>query len=457
MTIKINKMNNNDLIEKAKKDYPIGTTFKVAHINHEIRTVLSHELHSLSIVERHHDNALHINLLTTNGGCASVYCIDNKGPRWAKVVSYPKIDKPYQILSYRGIHSTVEYHLQENGDYRNDEIGYANLKQFERLYEILSVSNCEGNIFIIGDTICKNNKTMPQIIKGFKVGANGKIMMALTDKLSFNGISIDKIQHNIDTDDSKNNDSSTDSTNDTVEQVEKPKKVLKEGLKFKYSLNPDSKVYTIESIVHNQVRISWEENSAKKISTIYPTLRVQELFDEEKWIEVESSVVVTGSTKDMLHLNRIGISTVNIRLETNLEKAKRLYPIGTIFCNKNLGILTSGANVKVIGESISERHYNREIVLNICSSRPHSLWTLFHSDTWAEIVGYEPQINDKFTILNQYYWDGGRRVSRSDEFIITKFVGSYDNPNSVIHFTRFGNGDYQRKETVLLKNIKIIK
>lgn len=78
--------------------------------------------------------------------------------------------------------------------------------------------------------------------------------------------------------------------------------------------------------------------------------------------------------------------------------------------------------------------------------------TIYYKGKRAEIIGYEPQVGDDFIIT--YHGNGeitnntkGNKVHK-----IINFKGSYENLNSVITFQR-----EHYKDTVLLRNIKIIK
>ena len=81
--------------------------------------------------------------------------------------------------------------------------------------------------------------------------------------------------------------------------------------------------------------------------------------------------------------------------------------------------------------------------------------TIYYKGKWAEIIGYEPQVGDKFNKKDFSYPAYGRKFSNSI-YTIVKFQGSYDNPNSVITF-KGDNWIGDHTSTILLKNIKIIK
>lgn len=80
-------INKEELLEEAKRRYPIGTKFKIAHKPEKICTVLNHELHKATFVG---NKDLHINLIINeeereDTNSASVY----SNGKWAEIVSLP--------------------------------------------------------------------------------------------------------------------------------------------------------------------------------------------------------------------------------------------------------------------------------------------------------------------------------------------------------------------------------
>lgn len=90
-------MTNEELLAEAKRRYPVGTQFKVAHQPYRSEIVLSHDNHNnLFIIN--YKGEVHINFLVesrVNRDCASVYG-ENK---WAEIISLPKdIKYDYQLF-----------------------------------------------------------------------------------------------------------------------------------------------------------------------------------------------------------------------------------------------------------------------------------------------------------------------------------------------------------------------
>lgn len=345
-------MTNNELIELAKKKYPIGTSFKVAHLSNYVGTVISHDAHPNLVVYRIGEDGeryVHINFMIKHGISASVYCSEDD--TWAEIIEKPiEIKEELLIVSYRGVHSTMLYELNEKG-YHNSEAGYVDLNRFPTLYEIYSVRNTEGNVFIIDDEIIpinkKNaNRKLPLKITGFR--QNNDQIFALNKIATAYGISVDKIEHYIDKSNNKDNDNTIHTVNDQIELVEKQEEVLKPfeipiGVRFKHYLynKPEDISYLIESIHQGYVKISWFDRNMVQLSRTYSLSQVIEHLKTNKWIlqtdiENDKYIKIPG-------------------LETNLEKAERLYTQGTVYRPLNCWGKTS-----IIGNIISKDGEIRE-------------------------------------------------------------------------------------------------
>lgn len=132
--------------------------------------------------------------------------------------------------------------------------------------------------------------------------------------------------------------------------------------------------------------------------------------------------------------------------ETMLEKAKRLYPIGTVFKCVHGNDLNRGRTTSIV-TNYDTKYSDMGI---FCKD---SGWIVLY-DKWSEIVGYQPQIGDKIQLRDWLYPTCGNGFQGN--YTIVKFEGSWDNPNSVITFNG-KNWHPGHTQTVLLKNIKIIK
>lgn len=151
----------------------------------------------------------------------------------------------------------------------------------------------------------------------------------------------------------------------------------------------------------------------------------------EHFIEIKKPIIIAESMKDMIILKSKGIDSIVLPQETLLEKAKRLYPVGTKFiptmrCGKSFEIST--------GKFIENNN-------TIYST--NSDYTIFYKNKWAEIIE-DVKVGDKFKFKQHYRGD----------FIIDNIEDSTD--GKIIFYNQHEkyNKNHNR---VSLKNIKIIK
>jgi hypothetical protein len=117
--------------------------------------------------------------------------------------------KPFEILSFFDTKTKLVLQLQKNKRYKNIE---NNIEISIRIiclstiycnrYQIQSVINEEGNIFMIGDMITptivgSSNKGKSFKITGFRLNNDNTMVCAITDTHKPYGIGIDKIEHYI--------------------------------------------------------------------------------------------------------------------------------------------------------------------------------------------------------------------------------------------------------------------
>ena len=128
--------------------------------------------------------------------------------------------------------------------------------------------------------------------------------------------------------------------------------------------------------------------------------------------------------------------------ETLLEKAKRLYPVGTKFNNYKI-VHSVNLDVEVLTDNIFEDMGRIKLRNPENSYRNYGTWTLYENSQWAEIVE-NVKVGDKFRFKQH---DRG-------EFIIDKIQDSNDGK---IIFYKTDNNYELPHNRVLLKNITIIK
>lgn len=172
-------------------------------------------------------------------------------------------------------------------------------KVIETIETITKVENNEGNQFFIGDTV-KSDTNVIHNIKGFKYDINKIAILALTDKVPTIGVSINKIEHYIES------------------KVVEPEFILPENWHI---------VITKENI--DIVKQWWDSkdygNRVWSIGACYG---------------IDNKDCISKTEKRQLPFNNKEITfdqfkkyvlKEEVKEETLLEKAKRLYPIGTKF------------------------------------------------------------------------------------------------------------------------------
>lgn len=414
----------NALIEEAKKRYPIGTKFRVAHIDSVIRTVKSHNFNQI-VNDDHHIN-VNVALEVNKNDFASIY---TRRFGWAKIVSIPEIkEQPeFKILSYIGKLSGAIWKLnEERGEYFHNNIYLRDTKS-DRI-SIHSVMNKDGNTFDIGDEITLIegvNKGNRFTITGFRMKKDDSTVCAITNTHTPYGVGINRIEHFIE---------------------KEPEFILPEK-------------WCIKTTNMDEIIKAWflsKDNSFVFGHNYYgncPFNNRSNLNDYGglgmHFIPNFSNIEITNEQFKKYVLKEE--EPVVIPNETLLEKAKRLYPVGTRFINpidnkecviRNEGYYFEG-NANNIYHSIS---YDKSKYLEGLSG------CIYVRNKWAEIIEeVGPKVGDRFQLQENKF----NNPTWSPVHTIEKFEGSLRNPNSVISFT--GNYPGAKTQTVLLKNVKFIK
>lgn len=231
-------------------------------------------------------------------------------------------------------------------------------KVIETIETITKVENNEGNQFFIGDTITPIegfNKGSKFIISGFRYNNAKTNICAITDTHSPNGIGIDKIEHYIEP------------------KVVEPEFTLPENWHI---------IITVENI--DTVKKWWNsKNYGGRVWSIGACYGI------------DNKDCISKSEKRQLPFNNKEITfdqfkkyvlKEEVKEETLLEKAKRLYPIGTKFNNYKL---VKGGNwtVEVLTNNIIKeagkiKLINPEFPIN----NNRGSWTLYENGEWAEII-----------------------------------------------------------------------
>jgi hypothetical protein len=180
------------------------------------------------------------------------------------------------------------------------------------------------------------------IIKNFRHNKDRSNICAVTARLLDYGIGIDKIEHVLEF---KEDKIILDSIETIIPEneslLDKAKRLYPIGTKFianntKTECIVTTAIYKNPNIGYGDV-INEYSNNNQMLSTngVYHNI----LDYSGKWAEIiskpevkEEPLVVTSSLKDMLTLQKAGVKNViQAKSETLLEKAQRLYPIGTKF------------------------------------------------------------------------------------------------------------------------------
>lgn len=364
-------------------------------------------------------------------------------PHLAKIES-----NAFEILSIVNNITKEQLDLKKDGYFRS-KFSSIHLNNVNDKYSIVSVANQEGNVFNIGDCILstrsksRNNKTAK--IKEFRKSKINDNILAIGDHFYATGVNIDKIEHFIEVEPEfilperwcvKNTDKIiskyfNEMTNDN----------------FTYN-NHENKYLHSESLNNLKLTdfISKGNYQSKTFADFYIRPNYTEITFEQfkKYVLKETEpVIIVQSHKDMLDLKTKGINSIVLPQETLLEQAKRLYPIGTVFNNNNI-------KQHVTKEHISNGEVRQCGYGEITVNTSCGLYTIYDpiKKLWAEIIGYEPQVGDKFQFIDQNKFN-----FHSDKtYIITRIVKS---ENSYCNFKN-ENGQIAHG-SVLLKNIKIIK
>jgi hypothetical protein len=310
--------------------------------------------------------------------------------QFVKPVKEVIIPKKFDILSvYSKISGTI-LELQKDGYYRNIKTNnFAYLKPLDivkkdSLYKINSVINEEGNIFMLGDMITPCSSNSHNKGKSFKI--------------------------------------------------------------IRFRLNNDKTMICAITDTHNPYGIGIDkiEHFIEKELSPIQLANIQ----HPKLAILYEKVVIAQSHADQLKLKQAGIDSIVIPNETLLEKAKRLYPVGTKF--KCIYQRNNSINeIYQVIEIASQKSLLSDI--KVKTNNPKGFWKNIYDSSlnqWAEIIEDKPKVGDKFEFI-----DGHWRKDINDIKVISRIFEESVAFNIRHHYdTEFISGG-----TVLLKNIKIIK
>lgn len=342
--------------------------------------------------------------------------------------------KPFEILSIVNNITKEQLDLKKDGYFRS-KYSSIHLNNINDKYSIVSVANQEGNIFEIKDLVMsvKSKRKTVQTIKSFKYSSDKSRIQTVTS-LHQRGIDINRLEHFIEVEPKF---VLPDAWYVVVnkENLDTLSKWIFENSNFKLVIGGIVGKNNFQGCKNSK---GW--NVSKLIKGKYYDFGNEITFEQfKKYVlkETEESKLITLPIK------------LPVVEETLLERAKRLYPIGTKFkvaCQPHVICTVLNHDTYHLQTSEICNLYVKEQYYGVKGA------TVYYRGEWAEIIGYEPQVSDDFIIT--YHGNGeitnntkGNKIHK-----IIDFKGSYENLNSVITFQR-----EHYKDTVLLRNIKIIK
>lgn len=362
----------------------------------------------------------------------------------------------FKILSYKNKLTDIVWKLAENGRYYSEEsvniyLTDSQIKSKSKL--IHSVMNKDGNTFDVGDEITLLegvNKGNKFIITGFRMKKDNSTICAITNTHSPNGIGINKIEHFIE---------------------KEPEFVLPE----KWCIKPNNKK-ELEIIFKNickdfgevkgldwyyhypELESRWPGCYASEIArskeitfeqfkkyVLKEELSPIQLATEEhpELANIDEAIIIAKGHVDQLKLSEQGIKSIVTPNETLLEKAKRLYPVGTKFKNAN-----RDRHDKDEIFTVDNTEFRRFKNLGV---HHHNEW-LYFKGTWAEIIEeVEPKIGDRFQII----YDHDQITTYPSIYTISEITPGIEGDYQVIKFKQYET--QINLSSVLSKNVKFIK
>ena len=234
-------------------------------------------------------------------------------------------------------------------------------KVIESIETITKVENNEGNQFFIGDVVISSNGII-QTIESFDYNKAKTNIIAFTNKQSILGIGIDKIEHYIEP---KTDYKILEYKTEGGISCKAP--FLADSHQF--YINERYKIYSIKRISDDLIITVGDEVLGKTCGVPNKILS----------IELINNKIRLYPRNSFYNLEDI----IKVKDETLLEKAKRLYPIGTKF--------KAACNPKYIGTVKDHKDYpfqdvdivNLNTIENIdgCTGM-----TVFYKGKWAEII-----------------------------------------------------------------------
>lgn len=271
---------------------------------------------------------------------------------------------------------------------------------------IYRVQNNEGNVFQVGDKIRSITGRIAEpetmIIKSFRYNEDKTNICAITTRLEPNGIGIDKIEHVLEFKDDKIVLDNIDEVLINKESLlDKAKRLYPIGTRFKCLYNMESEIYEVIELprIYNirsktiaVICRGLTSNIQSNKSLHHINRGWAEIISKPK-VNQESSLSNMLKQSDKIHNEKYDKLFECYKEETLLEKAKRLYPIGTRFLNAICGLKTD-----VHREGIVISYENKPNFAN--SLHSGNDWIVYQNN-WAKILYNGYKVNDEI-MLNPY-------------------------------------------------------
>lgn len=387
------------LLEEAKKRYPKGTAF--------IPTMRDPSSMDFSICsgEFRVDSEYIIDMVTQ----FSIYNGYNK--LWARKRTEIKEQPEYKILSYIGKLSGAIWKLNEEREqYFHNNIYLRDTKS--NALNIHSVMNKDGNTFDIDDEITLIegvNKGNKFIITGFRMKKNGSTVCAITETHTPYGVGINKIEHYIE---KEPEFILPEKWCIKTEKLSENSQIIGNWFNFQsgnycYTFSCLGMFYHSDNysrqniLTKGSLAASFADNPKRNTYTeiTFEQFKKYVLKEEElspiqlaniqhpELANVEKPLIIAKGLADQVKLAQQGIKSIVIPHETLLEKAKRLYPVGTKF----LSASRNTCRCTVEHEPILRDNGNISTMDNGRNG------IVYYEGQWAEIIEeVEPKVGDKF-------------------------------------------------------------
>lgn len=364
----------NALLEEAKRRYPPGTKVRSASSNY--RGIVRNDF----TIQR--DN-IHVSVSDSDspGNCIYIYNND----KWAEIISLPEIkEQPeFKILSYQSCKvSCVIFKLDEE---RNQYFSGNIFLRPENIQNqnIHSVMNKDGNTFDIGDEITLIegvNKGNKFIITGFRMKKNGSTVCAITETHTPYGVGINKIEHYIE---KEPEFILPEKWCIKTEKLSENSQII--GNWFNFQSGNYCYTFSCLGMFYHSDNYSKQNILTKgSLAASFADNPKRNTYTEITFEQFKKYVL---KEEELSPIQLANIQHPELANETLLEKAKRLYPVGTKFLSASMNT----CRCTVEHEPILRDNGNISTMDNGRNG------IVYYEGQWAEIIEeVKSKVGDKF-------------------------------------------------------------